>query len=115
MYESRHKPVLTPALFRRRVFIHVSFVSGLLAVSLYGGMLGYHTLAQMAWTDAFVNAAMLLGGMGPVGPDLPDAAAKIFAGCYALYCGLVFIAAGGLLLAPFVHRIMHKLHWDDKN
>lgn len=114
-FESKRTPVLHAALFRQRVLLHAAIVAGLITVSLGGGMLGYHTIARMGWTDAFVNSAMLLGGMGPIGPDLTSSAAKIFAGCYALYCGLAFIAASGLLLAPFIHRIMHRLHWDDKS
>ena len=64
-----------------------------------------------AWIDAFVNAAMLLGGMGPVNPLQTDAG-KLFAGLYALYAGLVFLAVAGLLLAPFAHRLLHWFHWD---
>lgn len=68
----------------------------------------------MDWIDAFLNTAMLLGGMGPVG-DLPTSAAKIFAGCYALYAGLVFIASAGILVAPVAHRILHKLHMEGRS
>jgi hypothetical protein len=57
---------------------------------------------------------MLLGGMGPVG-DLPSDSAKIFAGVYALYAGLVFIASATILIAPVAHRVLHKLHVSDKN
>ncbi len=116
MYEQRMRPPLTPARFRRRVVLHVSVVLTLIALSLAVGMLGYHFLAtpEMPWIDAFLNAAMLLGGMGPVDPSLSNDRVKLFAGCFAMYAGLAFIAAGGLLLAPFVHRLMHKLHWQDK-
>jgi hypothetical protein len=72
-------------------------------------MIGYRSVAGMAWVDAFLNASMLLGGMGPVG-ELQTAGAKIFAGLYALYSGLVFIASAGILTAPIAHRILHKLH-----
>jgi hypothetical protein len=88
-------------------------VALLLAVSLALGMAGYMTFEGLPALDAFLNAAMLLGGMGPV--DLPKTpAGKLFAGSYALYAGLVFIAATALLLAPVVHRVMHRFHWDDK-
>ncbi len=66
----------------------------------------------MPWRDAFLNAAMLLGGMGPIQTELSESG-KVFAGVYALYAGLVVIAVTGLLLAPGVHHLMHNVHWDD--
>jgi hypothetical protein len=90
---------------------HFGLVLAAVVVSLAIGMAGYMGLAGMSSVDAFMNASMLLGGMGPVG-DLPNDASKIFAGCYALYAGLVFIVSAGLLLAPIVHRILHRIHAD---
>jgi len=81
-------------------------------VSLLAGMWGYSHFEGLAWRDAFLNSAMLLGGMGPVDRPRTDNG-KIFAGCYALYAGLVFLVVAGLLLAPMVHRIMHLMHWED--
>jgi hypothetical protein len=83
----------------------------LIGVSLFVGMLGYRCTEGMDWLDAFVNAAMILSGMGPVGP-LQTPGGKLFAGCYALYSGLVLILAAGLLFAPIVHRMMHRFHLD---
>lgn len=83
----------------------------LLGISLLIGMSGYHWLAPMNWTDSFQNSAMILGGMGPVDP-LTNDAAKLFAGTYALYCGVVFIATAGLILAPVGTHILHKFHLD---
>ncbi len=88
---------------------HLALVATLVVVSLGVGMAGYMALARMSAVDSFLNASMLLGGMGPVG-DLPTDASKIFAGCYALYAGLVFIASATILIAPVVHRVFHKLH-----
>jgi hypothetical protein len=85
-----------------------------LAVSLLIGMVGYHVLAPMPWVDAFVNAAMLLGGMGPVDP-LKNDAVKIFAGAYAIYCGVVFIATAGLLIGPLARHVLHKFHLEQKS
>lgn len=79
------------------------------AVSLLMGMAGYHWLAPMAWVDAFLNASMLLGGMGPVDP-LTNDAAKLFAGFYSIYCGVVFIASAGLLIAPLGAYFLHRFH-----
>jgi hypothetical protein len=78
-------------------------------MGLFGGMCGYHTFEKMPWVDAFVNAAMILSGMGPVDP-LHTHAGKIFAGCYALFSGLAFIAIVALIFAPIVHRFFHKIH-----
>jgi hypothetical protein len=75
-------------------------------------MLGYHVLVGLPWMDAFLNASMLLGGMGPVdAPHTP--AGKLFAGGYALYAGLVFLVIVGVVLAPVVHRVMHRFHLDE--
>ena len=76
-------------------------------------MVGYHTLEHLSWIDAFLNAAMLLGGMGPVDPP-HSFAGKLFAGLYALYAGLMFIITAGLLIAPLLHRLMHRFHWSEK-
>jgi hypothetical protein len=100
-------------LFWRRMALHSSLALGLLTVSLALGMWGYSHFEDMGWRDAFLNASMLLGGMGPVKTDLSDSG-KVFAGIYALYSGLVVIALAALLLAPAVHRLMHKVHWDDR-
>ena len=83
----------------------------LIAGSVLVGTTGYHWIAGFAWVDSFLNACMLLGGMGPVG-ELTGNSAKIFAGTFALYCGLVFVVVAGLLLAPMFHRVLHRFHWD---
>lgn len=113
MYESRTEKPLAHAHFARRLALHVAIALGLLAVSLAGGMFGYVQLERLTWLDAFLNAAMLLGGMGPVNPPLTPGG-KLFAGLYALYAGLVFIVTAALIFTPIVHRLMHKLHWDEK-
>lgn len=113
IYERRHQPPVSRAQFARRIALHAALVVLLLAVSLAVGMAGYMSFEGLPALDAFLNSAMLLGGMGPV--DLPKTpAGKLFAGGYALYAGLVFIAATALLLAPVVHRVMHRFHWDDR-
>jgi hypothetical protein len=113
VYEARHEPPLPRAHFVRRLGLHVGLAIGLLGFSLGVGRLGYAEFEHLPWLDAFLNAAMLLGGMGPV--DLPKTdAGKLFAGCYALYAGLVFVATAALVLTPLLHRVLHRFHWDDK-
>ena len=113
MYESKIEKPAPLAQFARRLARHVALAFGLLAISLAGGMLGYVRFEGMSWLDAFLNAAMLLGGMGPVNAPLTPGG-KLFAGLYALYAGLVFIVTAALIFTPVVHRLMHKLHWDEK-
>lgn len=81
----------------------------LVGVSLAIGIIGFHLLAGLTWVDSVLNASMLLGGMGPVG-DLGDTPGKLFASLYALYAGLVFLAVGGLLIAPLLHHALHRFH-----
>jgi hypothetical protein len=111
MYEQKaHRPI--PRMqFVRRVLLHVAAALVLLLVSLMLGMAGYEYYEQLAWRDAFLNAAMLLGGMGPVDAPRTDGG-KLFAGVYALYAGLVFLVSAGLVFTPVVHRLMHKFHWE---
>ena len=87
------------------------YAGELVLLSLLLGMAGYHWFARFSWVDSFLNSCMLLGGMGPVG-DLPTDGAKIFAGAFALYAGLVFLAVTALLLTPVVHRVLHRFHWE---
>jgi hypothetical protein len=111
LYESRTQPPLSRPRFERRMGLHLGAVLALLVLSLAIGMAGYMGFEHLSWQEAFVNAAMLLGGMGPVDNPKSDAG-KIFAGLYALYAGLVFIISAGVLLAPLLHRMMHKFHWE---
>jgi hypothetical protein len=114
MYEHRREPLLSRPRFILRVGWSAAASLLLVSMSLLAGMLGYRNLEQMSWTDAFLNASMLLGGMGPVNA-LGSQGGKIFAGFYALYCGLVVIFVAGLLLAPVLHRVLHRLHVERGN
>lgn len=110
MYESHQHPPISRRHFVRRVGLHAGVASAVVLGSLLIGMAGYEYYERLPWRDAFLNSAMLLGGMGPVNdPQTPGG--KLFAGCYALYAGLVFIAVAALLGAPVIHRLLHTLHW----
>lgn len=111
IYEPRHVPPIPFTGFAVRLLAHASVALSLIAFSLMVGMWGYRSFEGMSWLDAFFNAAMLLGGMGPVKTQDMSDAGKLFAGLYALYSGLVFIAVMSLMLAPVVHRILHRFHW----
>jgi hypothetical protein len=111
MYEPKTHPPIPRHQFVRRVLLHVAAALAVLLLSLMLGMAGYEYFEQLPWRAAFLNAAMLMGGMGPVDAPLTDGG-KVFAGLYALYAGLVFLVAAGLLFAPIVHRVMHKFHWE---
>ena len=110
VYEPKVHPPIPSEWFARRVLLHAAAALAVLAFSLAMGMAGYEHFEELAWRDAFLNAAMLMGGMGPV--DAPRTnGGKVFAGFYALYAGLVFLAAAGLVFAPIMHRLLHKFHW----
>ena len=111
MYESHKHPPLPGSRFTRRLMNHIAAAAGLLLVSLLVGMAGYSYLENFAWRDAFLNSAMLLGGMGPVDAPKTDGG-KVFAGLYALYAGLAFLVAVSVVLVPVLHRVLHKFHWD---
>lgn len=111
-YEQRGHPLLPWPAFRRRLAGNLLVGVGLIIVSLAVGMAGYATLAGLDATDSFLNAAMILSGMGPVDP-LPTPAAKWFAGAYAIYSGVAVLAIAGLVFAPVMHRILHRFHLQD--
>lgn len=113
MYEHRQSRPLSRRRFLWRLIGHSVAATLVAGVSLLLGMGGYAYFEDMAWRDAFLNAAMLLGGMGPVDkPETPGG--KLFAGLYALYAGLVFLLVAGILFAPVVHRLLHRFHWDQE-
>lgn len=107
--EHRSQPVLSSMHFRWRLLRYVLFSSSLVIIALLVGMLGYHTLEGLSWVDSFLNAAMLLGGMGPVDAMKTDAG-KIFSGFYALFAGLLFLVLAGIIFTPLIHRLLHKFH-----
>jgi hypothetical protein len=113
MYESRHKPPLPFRRFLLRLLLHAALAQVLVLASLVIGMWGYEYYEHMAWRDAFVNSAMLLGGMGPMKTDGLSDGGKVFAGLYALYAGLVLILILGIILTPIIHRALHVFHWTE--
>lgn len=113
IYEARKTLPLTRRQFLLRLARHAAVSFLLVLISLLAGILGYMHFEHLAWRDAFLNAAMLLGGMGPVNAPLTDGG-KLFAGLYALYAGLVFLVVVGVMLAPLMHRLLHTFHWEKR-
>jgi hypothetical protein len=109
MFEHHTDPLLPSHRFIGRVLGFLALSAGVIGAALGIGVAGYHYFGGLPWIDALVNASMILGGMGPVDP-ITSHAGKLFASAYALFSGLLFIGAASLVLTPFVHRIMHKLH-----
>lgn len=111
-YEHRASPPISRARFLRRLLAHAAAAGVLLTGSVAIGMAGYMGFERLSWLEAFLNTAMLLGGMGPVDAPLTPAG-KLFAGLFALYAGLVFLVSAALLFTPVFHRLLHRFHWDE--
>jgi hypothetical protein len=112
MFEHHRQPLLPRAVFLRRLVRHGGIALAVIGGSLLLGVLGYRFIGGLGWVDAIENAAMILGGMGPTSP-LTTNAAKLFAAFYALFSGIVFLVGVGVLLAPVLHRFMHRFHLGD--
>ncbi len=113
MYERKQLRLAPRPVFLRRVARNFLIGQVIVVFSLAVGMAGYGYYEGMGWADAFVNAAMILSGMGPMG-DLKTTGGKIFAGCYALYSGLALILIIGIIIGPLVHRALHKFHMEEQ-
>jgi hypothetical protein len=111
-FEKRHHKLASEEVFTERLLRHGLLALGTVIVALAVGMAGYMSFEGMGFIDAFVNSAMILSGMGPIG-ELQQDSTKIFAGLYAIVCGLLIFAVAGLLLVPVFHRILHDFHVDD--
>jgi len=109
MFEHRLEPLLPRFRFFLRMIRSVSIALGLVTGALGVGTVGYHHFEGLCWLDAFVDASMILSGMGPVS-DLHTAAGKLFAGIYALLSGFLFLTVAGILFAPALHRMIHRFH-----
>jgi hypothetical protein len=113
MYEHKSQPLLPLHLFYLRVARNILIALFVLTICLLIGLLGYHYWAQAGWLDAFHNASMILSGMGPV-IEIKTAGGKIFSSLYALFSGVVFITNIGVILAPAIHRLFHRLHLEQQ-
>jgi len=112
MFEKRHQQLLPRREFYHRLTRSLAAGIVLIAFSLTIGMAGYHFIGELSWIDAFLDAAMILSGMGPMS-TLHTTAGKLFAGCYAIYCGIALITTAAVILSPVLHRGLHKFHLED--
>jgi hypothetical protein len=112
MFEHKSHPLLPKHLFFKRMFFSVLLGFLVVAVSLLAGMAGYSYFEGMSWIDSFLNAAMILSGMGPVLP-ISTCGGKLFAGFYAIYSGIALISVAGIIFAPVFHRFLHKFHLEN--
>ncbi|HUH97640.1 MAG TPA: hypothetical protein VLZ89_09800 [Anaerolineales bacterium] len=113
MYERHKQPLASRRVFVRRVVRNGLLGGAMILIALTIGVLGYHFFEGLSWIDSLLNASMILGGMGPVNA-LQTTAGKLFASFYALFSGVVFIAAMGVLAAPIFHRFLHHFHLADE-
>jgi len=111
-FEHRRQPLAPAARFSSRLLRNSGWAATVIVIALGIGMAGYMGLENMGIVDGFVNAAMILSGMGPLAPLKTDGG-KIFAGCYAIFSGLLIFGVAGLILAPVFHRILHRFHVED--
>jgi hypothetical protein len=113
-YEHRLEPLLSRREFMTRLAVHGGAAIAVVLTALGIGIAGYRITEGMTWLDSFLNASMILGGMGPVA-ELHTVAGKLFAGCYSLFSGVVFLVVVGFMMAPVVHRFLHRFHLDQEN
>ncbi|WP_454781506.1 hypothetical protein [Legionella sp. WA2022007384] len=111
--KERRKRLLTPTNVYQHMLRNAFFGLLMTALALFIGMLGYHLLEHMSWVDSFMNASMILSGMGPAS-NLVTIPGKVFAGCYALFSGLAFIAIMVIILSPLIHQFFRKIHLESK-
>ncbi len=112
MFERKSEALLPWPRFLRRMALSGLLACAIVSVALLAGVMGYHRIAGLGWVDSILNASMILTGMGPVDP-MTTTAAKLFASAYALFSGVVFLSAVGIVLSPIFHRILHAFHLDD--
>jgi ABC-type phosphate transport system permease subunit len=113
MYERKRQSLVPRATFYKRVLKNIVIALLIMTVCLVIGILGYHFTDGVPWIDSLHQSSMILSGMGPV-VEISSKGGKIFSSVYALFSGVVFITNVGVILAPVIHRIYHRLHLEEK-
>jgi hypothetical protein len=111
-FEHHRQPLASRRHFARRLLKFAGYSAAFLSASLLIGIVGYHGLCGLGWVDSVLNASMILTGMGPVSP-MPSDAAKLFASAYAVFSGVAFLTTFSILIAPVLHRVLHRLHLNE--
>ncbi len=109
-YESKNQHIAPFPIFALRVLRNLGAGLFVIALALVIGMWGYHHFEDLSWLDAYVNASMILSGMGPL-HELKTDGGKLFAGSYALFSGLIFLIFMGIVFTPIFHRFLHQFHF----
>jgi hypothetical protein len=113
-FEHRRERPISARAFARRLAQHGGVAAIIIGCSVVLGTGGYHWLGGASWLDSFLNACMILGGMGQVG-DINPTSGKLFASIFALYAGMIFLIVAAVLLTPIFHRVLHRFHWEGDN
>ena len=113
-FERLSEPLATRQEFAGRLVRSIVIGALIVAAALFGGMAGYHVFEGLDWSDSCVNAAMIRSGMGVLAAPV-SVEGKLFAGLYAIFCGLVLIAATAIMFTPVIHRFLHQMHMDDED
>lgn len=114
MFEHHRRPLLSRSEFVSRQIRYLSFSMMILTFSIGIGTAGYHFFGKLSWIDSFLNASMILTGMGPV-DHLETNNGKLFAAFYALFSGVAFLSFVAVLFAPIYHRFLHRFHLGGKD
>lgn len=112
MFEHHSKPLISKEKYLKRVFKSISISAVIIFLSLSIGISGYHYIAHLSWIDSLLNASMILTGMGPVNA-MSTFSAKLFASFYALFSGIAFLTTIAVIVAPILHRFLHRLHIEE--
>jgi hypothetical protein len=113
MYEHKKQPLASKTTFYQRILKNIIIAFIIMMICLAIGIAGYHYSDNIPWLDSLHNASMILSGMGPV-VEIKTESGKWFSSVYALFSGVVFITNIGVILAPAVHRIFHRLHLEER-
>ncbi len=113
MFEHHTRPLISKKAYLIRLGKNLLAAVLLVGLALGIGVVGYHDVAELSWIDAFLNASMILTGMGPMNP-IVSVSGKLFASFYALFSGIIFLSSILIVMAPIVHRFLHKFHLEDE-
>jgi len=111
LWEHHTEPLATRQVFFRRMGTQMVLVVGIVAVALALGTVGYIAISDLDFVDSFLEASMLMSGAGPLYTERSSPnSLKLFSSLYALFSTLLVVTMVGILAAPLIHRVFHRLH-----